>query len=45
SAIQMCPESAEGGPLTRIKDGDIIHLDTERGIMNVLVDDEEFNAR
>jgi len=45
SAIQMCPESADGGPLTRIKDGDIIHLDTENGIMNVLVDDEEFNAR
>lgn len=45
SAIQMCPESADGGPLTRIKDGDIIHLDTERGIMNVLVDEAEFNAR
>ncbi|AFJ03655.1 Phosphogluconate dehydratase [Methylophaga frappieri] len=45
SAIQMCPESAEGGPLTRLKDGDMIHLDTEKGIMNVLVDDNEFNAR
>ena len=45
SAIQMCPESAEGGPLTRVKDGDMIHLDTEKGIMNVLVDDAEFNAR
>jgi phosphogluconate dehydratase len=45
SAIQMCPESADGGPLTRIKDGDMIHLDTEKGIMNVLVDEEEFNSR
>ncbi len=45
SAIQMCPESAEGGPLTKIKDGDIIRLDTDNGTMNVLVDDEEFTSR
>lgn len=45
SAIQMCPESAEGGPLTRVKDGDVIHLDTEKGIMNVMVDDAEFDLR
>lgn len=45
SAIQMCPESADEGPLTKVKDGDIIHLDTENGIMNVLVDTEEFASR
>ncbi|MDT8310647.1 MAG: phosphogluconate dehydratase [Methylophaga sp.] len=45
SAIQICPESADGGLLTKVKDGDIIHLDTEKGILNVLVDEAELNAR
>ena len=45
SAIQICPESADGGLLTKVKDGDIIHLDTQKGILNVLVDDAELNAR
>jgi phosphogluconate dehydratase len=45
SAIHMCPECAEGGPLTRIRNGDIIRLDTQKGEVNVLMDAAEFNAR
>ena len=45
SAIHMCPECADGGPLAKVKNGDIIHLNTITGEVNVLVDNKEFNAR
>lgn len=45
SAIHMCPECADGSVLTKIRDGDIIRLDTQKGELNVLVDEEELNAR
>ncbi len=45
SAIHMCPECADGSLLTKIRDGDIIRLDTQTGELNVLVDDEELNSR
>ncbi|MGR9051309.1 MAG: phosphogluconate dehydratase [Gammaproteobacteria bacterium] len=45
SAIHMCPECADGGPLAKVRNGDIIHLNTQTGEVNVLVDTVEFNAR
>ena len=45
SAIHMCPECADDGPLTKVRDGDIIRLDTETGELNVLVDDKELEER
>jgi phosphogluconate dehydratase len=45
SAIHMCPECADGGPLAKVRNGDVIHLNTETGEVNVLVDNAEFNAR
>ena len=45
SAIHMCPECAEGGPLAKVRTGDIIYLNTQTGEVNVLVDEAEFNAR
>lgn len=45
SAIHMCPECADGGPLAKVRNGDMIHLNTETGEVNVLVDAAEFNAR
>jgi phosphogluconate dehydratase len=45
SAIHMCPECEEGGPLTRVRDGDMLHLNTQTGELNILIDDDEFNAR
>lgn len=45
SAIHMCPECADGGPLAKVRNGDIIHLNTQTGEVNVLVDKNEFNAR
>ncbi|NLS02428.1 phosphogluconate dehydratase [Rhizobium sp. P32RR-XVIII] len=38
AAIHVTPEAVEGGPIARIQDGDIIHLDAVRGTLEVLVD-------
>lgn len=45
SAIHMCPECIEGGPLAKVKDGDIIVLNTQTGEVNVQIDENEFNSR
>ncbi|BCG65090.1 MAG: phosphogluconate dehydratase [Methyloprofundus sp.] len=45
SAIHMCPECEDGGPLAKVRDGDVISLNTQTGDVNALVDAEEFNAR
>jgi phosphogluconate dehydratase len=45
AAIQMTPESACGGPLARLRDGDVIRLDAEHNTLNVLVPEDEFAAR
>lgn len=45
SAIHMYPECINGGPLAKVRNGDMIHLDIKAGIVNVLVDETEFNGR
>ncbi len=45
SAIHMCPECVDGGPLTKVRDGDVIVLNTQTGEVNVQVDQAEFDAR
>lgn len=45
SAIHMCPECEDGGPLTKVHSGDIINLSTQTGEVNALVDAAEFAAR
>jgi phosphogluconate dehydratase len=45
SAIHMYPECINGGPLAKVRNGDIIHLDIMAGIVDVLVDEAEFNGR
>jgi len=45
AAIHVTPEAVDGGPIARIRDGDMIRLDAETGHLNVLVDTEEFFAR
>jgi dihydroxy-acid dehydratase len=39
------PEAAVGGPIGLIRDGDIIELDAEKGILNVKLSDGELAAR
>ncbi|RZQ59965.1 phosphogluconate dehydratase [Amycolatopsis suaedae] len=45
AAIQLTPEAAAGGPLARIADGDVVHLDADAGELEVLVDAEELAGR
>ena len=45
SAIHVSPEAAKGGPLARVKDGDIILVDCETGALAIDLDDQVFDAR
>ncbi len=39
AAIHVAPEAAAGGPLARVRDGDIIRLDAVAGTLTVLAED------
>jgi phosphogluconate dehydratase len=45
SAIHVTPEAAQGGPLARLREGDLLRLDGEAGTLVALVDAAEFAAR
>jgi phosphogluconate dehydratase len=45
AAIHVSPESALGGPLARVRDGDVITLDATKGTLRVLVPAGEWDAR
>ncbi|WP_310474320.1 phosphogluconate dehydratase [Sandarakinorhabdus sp.] len=45
AAIHVCPEVMAGGPLARVRDGDVIRLCAHKGQLDVLVDAAEFSAR
>ncbi len=45
AAIHVCPEAFDGGPLARVRDGDLIRVDGRTGELRVLVDAAEFAAR
>ncbi|SOB87089.1 6-phosphogluconate dehydratase [Sphingomonas guangdongensis] len=44
-AIHLSPEALGGGPIARLRDGDVIRLDAEAGVLSALVDPEEWGAR
>ena len=43
AAIHVCPEACDGGPLARVRDGDLIRLDAVTGTLDCLV--PGFDAR
>ncbi|MCP2170301.1 phosphogluconate dehydratase [Goodfellowiella coeruleoviolacea] len=45
AAIQLTPEAAAGGPLAKVRDGDVIRLDANQGSIDVLVEPAELAAR
>jgi phosphogluconate dehydratase len=45
AAIHFTPEALGGGPLARVRDGDMIRLDADQGSLTLLVDEAEFAAR
>jgi phosphogluconate dehydratase len=45
AAIHLSPEALAGGPLARVRDGDLIRLDARAGTLDALVDAAEWDAR
>ena len=45
AAIHVSPEALAGGPLARVRTGDVIRLDAVNGLLEVLVNDAEWAAR
>ncbi|WP_299286539.1 phosphogluconate dehydratase [uncultured Tateyamaria sp.] len=38
SAIHVCPEALDGGPIAQVQDGDIIRVDAEAGALEILTE-------
>ena len=45
AAIHMTPEAVDGGPISKIRDGDMIRLDANEGTLTFLGDEREFRSR
>lgn len=45
AAIHVSPEAANGGPLARVRTGDVVRLDATAGRLDVLVPDAELAGR
>ncbi|WP_310496419.1 phosphogluconate dehydratase [Sandarakinorhabdus sp.] len=45
AAIHVSPEAEIGGPLARLRDGDVVRLCARDGVLAALVDDAEWAAR
>lgn len=43
--LHVSPESEAGGPLAAVRDGDIIHVDVDRNLLEVELSDEEIHRR
>ncbi|WP_020177959.1 phosphogluconate dehydratase [Methylopila sp. M107] len=45
AAIHLTPEACDGGPIGRLRDGDVVRVDAVAGTLEVLVAADEFAAR
>lgn len=45
TAIHLVPEALDGGAITKIRDGDIIRLDADQGVIEVLLEASDLAAR
>ena len=45
AAIHVTPEAASGGPIAKVRNGDVIRIDADKGELVLLVDQAEFDAR
>jgi phosphogluconate dehydratase len=45
AAIHVTPEAFDGGAIGKVRDGDVIRLDAETGLLEALVPPAEFTAR
>jgi len=45
AAIHVTPEAAEGGPIAKLRDGDLVRLDARAGRLEALIDPATWQAR
>lgn len=45
AAIHVTPEAVDGGPISKIRDGDVIRLDADAGTLSYIGDEHEFLSR
>jgi phosphogluconate dehydratase len=45
AAIHVTPEAIDGGPIAKLRDGDLVRLDAEAGTLQALVPEAEWAAR
>ena len=45
AAIHVTPEAVDGGPIAKIRDGDMLRLDADAGTLTFLGDEREFLSR
>ena len=45
AAIHVSPEAAAGGPLAKLRNGDVVRLDADAGTLEALVDAAEWESR
>ena len=45
AAIHVYPEALDGGPLARVRDGDVVRVDAGNGELQVLLEEQELAAR
>ena len=45
AAIHVSPEAVAGGPLAKVRDGDVIRLDSRSGLLQVLINEAEWSLR
>jgi len=45
AAIHVTPEAVDGGPISKLRDGDLLRLDADAGTLTFLGDEREFLSR
>ncbi|MEP7240893.1 MAG: dihydroxy-acid dehydratase, partial [Devosia sp.] len=45
AAIHVTPEALDGGPIAKLRDGDMLRLDADAGTLNFLGDERELLSR
>jgi phosphogluconate dehydratase len=45
AAIHVWPEAAAGGPIGKVRDGDMVVVDAQKGELTVEISDEEWSSR
>ncbi|TBR14589.1 MAG: phosphogluconate dehydratase [Lysobacter sp.] len=45
AAIHLTPEAADGGPIAKLREGDVVRIDSDAGLIDVRVEAVEWTAR